>query len=340
MRKDDELKVLILGGTGILTTDISRYAIGKGYDVSIMNRGKHQYAITQGATFIEGDVRIDSSEELRKKIGDAKYDVVIDALSFEPRHIEKKFQWIKGLCSQYIFVSSATVYKKVDDNEIMSEETPIGNEKWEYAYNKSLCEWYVESHYMSFVDHYTIIRPYVTYNEARIPYALVPGENFWSILNRLDQGKPIIAWDGGKARCTITNAKDFAVAAVGLFNREEAYEQVFNIMSDDRMTWLDVIKEIVRANGTDTDIISMPIEFIVETLPEFEGILCGDKGTNMWFDNSKIKRVVPEFRNSISLSEGLSESVKFLKNHTELHTIDEYEEKRLDYLLEKYDEQL
>lgn len=330
------MKILILGGTGILTTDISRYAVSKGYDVSIMNRGKRKYAIAQGVTFIEGDMRADSSQELRGKIGNTKYDVVFDALSFEPRHIEKKFQWVKGLCSQYIFVSSATVYKRNDENEIMSEKTPIGNEKWEYAYNKSLCELYIESHYRSFVDHYTIIRPYVTYNEARIPYALVPGENFWSILNRLDQGKPIVAWDGGMARCTITNAKDFAVAAVGLFKNENAYGQAFNIMSDDRMTWKDVIKAIVRANGTDTEIISIPTSFIVETLPEFKGILCGDKGTNMWFDNSKIKRVVPEFRTSILINEGLSESVKFLKKHVELHTIDEYEEERLDYLLKKY----
>ena len=96
------MKILILGGTGILTTDVCRYAISKGYDVSILNRGKRKYAISRGATLIEGDIRADSADELRTKIGSQGYDVVFDALSFEPRHIEKKFQWLKGLCDQYI----------------------------------------------------------------------------------------------------------------------------------------------------------------------------------------------------------------------------------------------
>ena len=66
------------------------------------------------------------------------------------------------------------------------------------------------------------------------------------------------------------------------------------------------------------------------------GILLGDKNTNMVFDNSKIKKVVPEFQCTISFQDGIKNTIQFLNEHNFMHSIDIRWDARLDYLLEKY----
>lgn len=330
------MNVLIIGGTGILSTDICALSVRKGYSVYILNRGKRSYVLNNDATLIKCDIRNESVEEISAKLGDIYFDVVIDFLTFNPAQMNKTLSCIKDKCNQYIFISSATAYEKASEDEIITEKTPIGNPKWDYAYQKSLSERFLAENYKSYVKNWTVVRPYVTYNETRIPYAIVADGCYWALVNRINIGKPVILWDNGKAKCTITNTKDFAVGVVGLFCNEKAYSEAFHVTGDERLTWKGVLDAVIEANEKSADVIDMPTEEIVSILPEFKGILYGDKGTNMLFDNSKIKAVVPEFKTNIYFKEGIRDTLSYLNKQKEVQTINFMMEGRLDYLCEKY----
>jgi nucleoside-diphosphate-sugar epimerase len=330
------MNVLIIGGTGILSTDVCSLAINKGYNVYILNRGRRTYALNGQASLIKCDIRNESIEQIRSKLEGNRYDVVVDFLTFNPQQMERTLEFIKDLCGQYIFISSATAYIKKSEDEIITENTPIGNPKWDYAYQKSLSEEFLKENYKKYVNHWSVVRPYVTYNETRIPYAIVADGYYWAFINRVNIGKPIVLWDSGSAKCTITNSKDFAVGVVGLFGNAKAYEEAFHVTSDERLTWKKVLDLTLTANGKQAEVIDMSTSNIIRILPEFSGILCGDKGINMLFDNSKIKAVVPEFKTSIYFADGIKETLLYFKKHKELQIVNFTFEGRIDYLCAKY----
>ena len=330
------MNILIIDGTGILSTDVCAESIKQGNSVYILNRGTRAYALNKDAVLIKGDVRKDSVQELRSKIGNNYYDVVIDFLTFNPEQMIKILESIKDFCSQYVFISSATAYQKTNEDEIITENTPIGNPNWDYAFQKSLCEKWLSENFSKYVKTWTVIRPYVTYNETRIPYAIVSDGFYWALVNRINIGKPVILWDSGKVKCTITNTKDFAVGVVGTFGNKNAYQEAFHVTSDERLTWKTVLDTVIAANGKEAEIIDMPTDVICSILPEFKGILYGDKGTNMLFDNSKIKNAVPDFKTNIYFKDGIKKTLNYLQQHKELQTINFVMEGRLDYLCEYY----
>lgn len=327
--------VLMIGGTGILSTDVCRRALSKGYDVYMFNRGTRRYNLEEQAKLILCDVRKNTVDEIKEKIKGLYFDVVIDFLSMEVAHVQKSFEIIKGQCYQYIFISSATAYEKSSEDEVITENTPIGNEKWDYAAKKVRCEHYIQKEYKKYCAEYTVVRPYVTYSHTRIPYAIIPGQN-WTLINRIMLGKPVLLWNHGSAICTITNTKDFAVGVVGLFLNPRAYGEAFHVTSDFRMTWKGVLEETINAIGHKTEIVDKSVEDIVEHLPEYAGVLYGDKATNMMFDCSKLKEAVPEFNCRIPYSEGVKVTIQYYLDHKELQIVDYAWEGRMDWYLSKF----
>ncbi|MCI8396872.1 MAG: NAD-dependent epimerase/dehydratase family protein [Clostridia bacterium] len=327
------MKILFIGGTGILSTDIVKLCIKKGHEVYIINRGHNNKELEQNVKFIIVD--INKSEEVKKKVSGMYFDVVIDFLSYTESQLRSKLQIFNNNCSQYIFISSATVYRKTKKGEKITETTEANNVEWEYSLDKIKCEETLRKNYKECEQKYTIIRPYVTYSEKRIPYAIIPFQN-WTLANRILNNKPIVLWDGGKATCTLTQTKDFAVGIVGLFLKEEAYGQAFHITSDNTLTWKEATQCIENALNKKAIIVEIPSEYIIEKMPEYKGVLRSDKGIDREFDNSKIKSVVPEFDAKIKFEDGIKETVEYYKNNLSKQTIDYLWDGRIDNLIKKY----
>ena len=89
----------------------------------------------------------------------------------------------------------------------------MGNPDWSYSLNKSRCEEYLRRTDVN----YTIIRPYVTYGESRLPFQLIPDGFHYTLLERIKNDKPVALLDGGSAVCTLTNTVDFAKCAIWSF---------------------------------------------------------------------------------------------------------------------------
>lgn len=329
------MKILIIGGTGIISSEICSLAIKRGHDVTIVNRGNRKAFIHEKAHLILADIRKESVEELRKKLEQNVYDVVIDFISYNVSHIKKMLKVINGKCMQYIFISSATVYKdKVSGLYIEDDE--IGNDKWQYCMEKSECEWYLENNKETLGCKYTIIRPYVTYGKTRFPCQIAPIE-YYTIINRIINGKPILIC-GRDTKCTVTNSKEFAIAAVGLFLNPKAYGEAFHITASRDTTWGNVIETIGRKLDCKVDFVDIPIDYLLhkKNIGIDMAELVGDKSRNMVFDNSKIRQAVPEFKGEISFDTGIDDTIKYYRENVKARKINYIWDARVDRIILDY----
>lgn len=322
------MKILFIGGTGRLSSDVAKLALEEHNEVYLLTRGssKRKKYIDPKYKMIYADIR--DVKSCKEKINNLIFDVIIDFLTFNVEQLKSTLDIINGHYKQYIFISTATVYDKIKEGEKITEEnTYKGNSKWDYSYNKFLCEKYLNEYFKEKKDiYYTIIRPYVTYNEYRIPYPIIPQDNFfeYSLIDRIKKGKNIPVIENGKIRTTLTNTKDFAKGVVGLLKDPKAINEDFHITSNENVTWgmvIDYIKEYYNSNSQE---INFSSEEFGKKYPLYKDILLGDKGREMIFDDSKIKEAVPSFKCDVLLKDGINNVIKFYEKNEEYRNIDYY----------------
>jgi nucleoside-diphosphate-sugar epimerase len=251
---------------------------------------------------------------MRRALEDAKPDVVVNFLGYEVSDVELDFELFRGAVRQYIFISSATVYLKPPPCLPITEETPKGNQFWEYARKKLACEEWLFRAYEQHGFPITIVRPSHTYSKRWIPNPL--SSSSYTFAARLEQGKPVFVPDEGKNPWTLTAASDFAVGLAGLAGNPKAIGEAFHITSDEVLTWNQIVAEIADAlNVRSPKVVKIPTDFISQVAPQMSGSLKGDKSLPGVFDNSKIKRFVPEFSCRKPFRVGVRESVGWLRQH-------------------------
>lgn len=318
------LKILILGGSGILSTAVAQEAVNRGYDVTCLTTGRRDSMLPKGVKSIHGN-----ANDPKTFVGllENQYDAIVDFLSYTKQQLSVKLEELLVYTSQFVFISSATAYKLVDNP--ITEETPLGNPYWDYSENKIVCEKMLINKCNSEKKNYTIIRPYITYGNTRIPFGII-ADRYWSLANRILCNKPVLLWDNGAAVCTLTHTSDFAKGVVSTFGNNIAYNQAFHVTSQERLTWREVLNKLSIALGKDEKIFSAQTRDILYYLPEYEGVLTGDKGRNRIFDNSKICAIEPQMAICKPFSEGIKETVAFFQNNASFRVVDYIWDGRID----------
>ncbi len=330
------MKILLIGGTGILSANIRDLAIERGHDVYILNRGINKVKNTNGKVKnIISDIR--DREQANKDLHDFYFDVVVDFISFNIDELKNTLSIVQNKCHQFIFISSATVYRDTIAGEKITEDFETSNPDWEYAAHKIDCENYLKNNFTTTKMKYTIIRPYVTYSDARIPFAVIPPRSQWTLADRIKNKRPVILWDNGQAICTLTYSKDFAVGVVGLFANEKALNETFHITTDYTLTWAEALKYIAAALGENNVLAAdIPSSYIARKMPGLKGELFGDKARNREFNNDKIKGAVKDFSARTTFQEGIKHTIQFYKKNAYMQEIDYSWNARVDKLILEY----
>ena len=322
----------MIGGTGLLSGAIMRYAVTVGYDVYIMNRGRNNRGVPGQVKILKADIH--NAETVRSVLGDKFFDVVVDFIAYTPADLENSLALFHGHCKQFIFVSSACAYRRASEDGILTENSPLVNPAWDYSVNKVACEKLLIKKCKEWGMRYTIVRPYITYDRTRIPYGIMPPYGWhWTLIARIRAGKPIFLWDGGRAVCTLTHIRDFTVGFVGLFGNEKAFDEAFHIVGNERLTWKEVIELIGEQAGRKPVIVEIPSVFAARVLPEIKGMLLGDRALNACFDNTKICDAVPYFVPKVTAREGIAETMGWYATNEYLNGIDYAWEGRQDKLI-------
>lgn len=324
------MKVLFIGGSGNISSACTAEALFQGHEVIHFNRGvQHDYSFGNDVFTLNGDINNPADrDKLREQ---APYDVVANFICFTPEQMQEDIGFFRDLTAQYIFISSATVYKKPPDHYIVTEDSPLDNPFWLYARNKIACEKLLrEQKYLP----YTIVRPSYTFGKTWIPTALTARvfNPVYRILNNL----PIISHGDGESLWITTHHSDFARAFVQLFGNEKARNDHFHITSDEVHTWNQIYRIIGEVVGKEPRLIHIPSDFIYAHEPEWGEGLLGDKARSAVFDNTKIKSVTKDWKAIKTFKEGITESIRWYESHPERMIPDPSIEKRTDALIRKY----
>jgi nucleoside-diphosphate-sugar epimerase len=311
------MKILFIGGTGIISSACSRLAIERGMELYLLNRGKSIRPAPHGARVLLGDIRDPAS--VRAAIGNLSFDAVVDWIGFVPEHVETDIELFRGRCSQYVFISSAAAYQTPPSALPITESTILDNPFWEYARNKIACEQRLIRAYREEKFPVTIVRPSHTYD-----CTLLPMEGGWTVVNRLQQGKKVIVFGDGTSLWTLTHHSDFARGFVGLLGNVHARGETFHITSDEWLSWNQIFIMVASAAGVrQPTIIHVPSEVIARYDSEWGSGLLGDKSHSMVFDNTKIKRCVPDFVCRVPFSQGVREILSWHSADATRRMVDE-----------------
>lgn len=333
---ENNLNILIVGGTGVISYAVVNEALNKGINVTCINRGKsHQQILPQNVEVIIADYH--NRALLEKKLNNRYFDAVIDVLCYNEKDIDYSVSVFKDKCKQYIFFSSCAVYNKGNGDYECTEDSPLINPVWDYSINKVKCENRLIHLAQKYKFNYTIVRPAVTYGNTRIPYGVTPPYGYHgTLIMRIMNHKPIILWDEGNAYSTITRVEDFAKGLIGLLGNTQAYNQAFHIVGNERYTWKAVIDTLGEILGENPLYFSITKEEYAKEVPEKKGEILGGRGISQLLDNSKLKKVVPDFCTHISLKEGLQMTVDYYKTHNYLSGIDYKFDADTDRIIVKY----
>jgi nucleoside-diphosphate-sugar epimerase len=298
------MNILFIGGTGNISTDCVAVLAGQGHRIGIFSRGNHP--ISGGVVDLRGDRH--SSEDLCAAADTFGPDIVINFLGFVPADVERDADVFGSGISQYIFISSATVYAKPHTALPITESSPVGNPFTAYARDKQACEEWLHERARTHGLPVTIVRPSHTYSPGWIPNPVSSaGFTFGA---RLREGKPVFVHGDGESLWTLTSTSDFAAGFAGLVGLDSAIGEAYHITSDEALTWNQIYTETADALGVAVPtIIKVPMERIAEIDPDFADQLKGDKAEPGVFDNAKIKQAVPGFECRKTFRSGIREAV-------------------------------
>ncbi len=325
------MKVLFIGGTGFISTAVSRMAMERGMELYLLNRGIRSSEIP-GAHQLTGDIH--NPESMRNALKDLDFDVVVDWIAFTPEDIERDMQFFRGRTKQFVFISSASAYQKPVVNYLITESTPLENPYWEYSRNKIASEELLMNAYRNEDFPVTIVRPSYTYN-TYLPVA-IGGFGCYTLADRMLKGKPIIVHGDGTSLWVNTHAEDFAKGFLGLLGNQKAIGQAFHITSDEVLSWNQIYQTIADVLSVEAKIVHIPTDFIVKEVPRLTGDLLGDKTWSAVFDNSKIKSFVPEFQATIPFHEGMRMALEWFAADEKRHRINEQVNAEIDQIINAY----
>ncbi|MCR4796329.1 MAG: SDR family oxidoreductase [Ruminococcus sp.] len=315
------MKILLIGGTGTISMAITKLLAKQRHEVILLNRGSRNQELPEGVRTIQCD--ISDEAETAKKLEGMNFDCVGEFIGFVPAQAERDFRLFSGRTKQYIYISSASAYQKPLSDPVITESTPLSNPHWQYSRDKIACEEYLMKQYRENGFPITIVRPSHTYDERSVPLGVHGDKGSWQVVKRIMEGKPVIIHGDGSSLWTITHNSDFAKAYVGLIGNIHAIGQAFHITSDESVTWDQIYSIIADELGVELKACHVSSEWLNAVGPyDFEGTLLGDKACTVIFDNSKIKRAVPDFKATVRADQGIRATVRYILEHKECQVDD------------------
>ncbi|HEY6791001.1 MAG TPA: SDR family oxidoreductase [Trebonia sp.] len=295
------LRVLFIGGSGIISSACARVAVESGIELTVLNRGQTaSRPLPAGVTELRADVRDVAS--VREALGDRKFDSVVDWVAFTTEHVRADLDLFRGRTGQYIFISTASAYQTPPSRLPITESTPLRNPFWQYSRDKIACEDLLVAEYRDSGFPVTIVRPSHTYDASKTVL-----ERGWTLLARMIAGKPVIVHGDGTSLWTVTHNTDFARGFVPLLGHPKTFGEAFHITSDDFLTWDAIAHALGAALNVTPRIVHVPSEVIASVHSEWGVGLVGDKAHSMIFDNSKLRTIAPGWHAQVPFEHGARE---------------------------------
>ena len=317
------MKILLIGGTGTISSAITRQLAESGHELWLLNRGNRKNEVPAGVKQVICD--IDDEAEVIRQTGNEQFDAVCEFIGFLPSQVERDIRLFSGRTRQYVYISSASAYNKPAASHMITEGTALANPYWEYSRNKIACEDMLMKAWREEGFPVTIVRPSHTYCERSVPLSVHGPKGSWQVLKRMMEGKPVLVHGDGSSLWTLTWNEDFARGFIGLLGNPKAIGEAFQIMSDEQLTWNQIYECVGNALHTTPKLYHVSSDFLAAVAPkeyDLTGNLLGDKAVTVAFDCTKLKRAVPGFCATTRFDEGVRRCVDYIMSHPELQVED------------------
>ena len=319
------MKALFIGGTGTISMGIiRRLAEDPLWEVYLLNRGSRKNEVPANIHQITAD--INDEADVLKKLDGMHFDTVSDFIAFDVQAVERDYRLFKDRTAQYIFISSASAYNKPAAGYVITEGTTLANPYWEYSRNKIACEEFLMKKYREEGFPVTIVRPSHTYDERNVPLGVHGKKGFYQVIRRMQQGKTVIIQGDGSSLWHVTFNSDFAIGYTGLMGNRHAIGEAFQITGDEVLSWDQIYQTIADALGVELKAYHVSSEFLSKADPaygfDFTGSLLGDKAVSVVFDNSKLKRLVPQMTTNVPFHKGVRIALDYVLSHPEQYEED------------------
>ena len=320
------MRVLFVGGTGVISSACSALAVEQGIELYLLNRGRSSRPAPEGAISLAGDIRQPAA--VSEALGRMRFDAVVEWVAYTPDQVKMDIELFRNRTAQYIFISSASAYQKPPAALPILETTPLYNPFWKYSRDKAACEALLETAGKTEGFPYTIVRPSHTYDRTLLPF-----HGGYTTVARMLKGKPVVVHGDGTSLWTLTHHRDFAVGFNGLLGKPQAIMQTYHITSDECLSWNQIYSFVAEAAGVEAQLVHVPSELIARYDPDWGASLLGDKAHSMIFDNRKIRQLVPQFNPVIPFRQGAAEIIAWYDADVSRQVSDPYMDRVHDQLI-------
>lgn len=291
------MKVLVIGGSGNISNEITKSMLQKKYDVSVINRGiKQTY---EGVENIICDIK--DTEKYTSLMNGRKFDCVIDMLSYNEDDIKFTYELFKDKTKQLIVCSStAAYYRQMSNCPVTVKDKILTENTYEYGYNKACIERFLQSKMKEL--NITIIRPSLTFGEGAKNVGFL--RQNYNIVERILTDKPLISFGEGLNPFTFSFSPDVAEGFVLCIGNKKTFGKTYTITCGD----FHYIDDLYKAFGTvlnkDPIIYHIPSEILIEYDPMFNHLYF-EKRHIGYYTLDEFLKDVPEFKPKFTIEKGV-----------------------------------
>jgi len=323
------MQVLLLGGTGLISTGITRQLVESEHDVACFTRGESDAQVPETVEFVHGDRS--NPDELAMARDEIDPDVVIDMILFDPDTAREAVDVFGGDVEQYVFCSTVDVYHRPLATNPVQEDAPREPAVSEYGANKAAAEdVFMEAHEDGAFST-TVIRPWSTYGEGGpVLHSLGVGTYY---VDRIRKGKPILVHGSGQSLWGPCHRDDVAGAFVGAVGNADAYGEAYHVTSEEVITWNQYHETVAAAiDAPEPDLVHVPVDQLRAAMPDRTDMLMDHFRFSTVFDNAKARRDLG-FEYTIGFEEGVRRTVEWLDEHDD---VDPWDSEADDELIEEW----
>jgi nucleoside-diphosphate-sugar epimerase len=305
------MRVLFLGGAGMIGSAAAAEAVERGAEVTIVTRSEPKREVAAGIRALRADVRDEAA--LHEVLGGEEFDAVVNWVGYVPDDVRAHPKLFEGSVGQYVYISTCSVFARPVPSLPVTESSPRSQPVFGYPRDKIACELLLEDAHRAGGFPLTIARPSHVYDRTVLP--ILSG---WTAIERMRAGKPVVVHGDGTSLWSLMHARDFARALVPLLGLGHAIGESVNVVSGDILTWDQIHLELAAAAGVRAPVLRhSSSEAIAEHVPGWRDVLEHDFRHSMLFDTGKLRRLVPGFAPATSFSEGAREVLAYYDAHPE-----------------------
>lgn len=299
------MNVLVIGGTGFLSSALVRISRDVGHQVCIVTRGRSQNLVPEGVETLVADRS--EPDSLRAAVGDRVFDLVLDSILFRPDDARAAVDIFHKRAGRYVFISTDFVYGGEPRAFPVTEDAPRQSLS-RYGRDKAACEDLLrEAWETGQFPAVTLRPPHILGAGCLLGTGSLQGRDPW-LLWRLREAMPLLLLDGGALLIQPVHRDDIARACLAVAVSDAANGRAYNISGPDCVTTRRYYELV-------TEIIGVPLP-VVLSLPSAAYVTAFPDRASFTLNRAySLQRLVDDagFAPSVSLRDALAEVIAALE---------------------------